>query len=122
MRFLSLLLVGVLTVLTAGCGSGHKAESVRKYCVLTEMSFQNAQQMRAIHDTGIKLFQQRKPYKKTAANRRVITAATALVTTAQFAAVQAENPKLFPGREPVSLGIVMAELITACRDLPKEKK
>lgn len=118
------VLPAVLAVLGMASCSDNKPEpeSVDKYCVLTSLPHETAPQLKALHKRGVELFEQKKPYKVTPANKRVINAATQLTTTARTGALQLENPKLFPGFTRVAgLDEALKELTIACARLPKTK-
>jgi hypothetical protein len=121
MRFLCLLLA--VAFLVSCSGDKPKAQSVRKYCVLTTMPYRSAAQIRAIHTRGLALFKQRTPYKADEPNRRVINAATTVVTTTEVAAKQAENPAVARDGSPSRVvSIAMDGLVAACRNLPVDVK
>lgn len=121
MRLLCLLLVAVCAV---GCGGGRpKPQSVKKYCAMTTMPRTTAADLHAIHERGVKLFEERKPYLKNDVNERVVSAASALTTGSLIAARQLEHPEMFPG-QPKGLGLYaeVTELASACNILTANEK
>lgn len=121
MRLLCLLLMAGLAV---SCAEPKpKAESVRKYCQLTTMPHATVADLWAIERRAVELFEERKPYKTTDANRRVIQAATSLSVASRAQALRVEKPELFQGSaSDPQLPLVHAELVAACAALPKDEK
>jgi hypothetical protein len=122
MRVVCLLLVLVSTISCSGPKKS-KAESVKKYCVLTTMPRQTEGELHALYDKAVALFAERKPYKVTDVNRRVIDAATALASNALLAYRQAQQPHLFPGQpKGLNLETSVNELSAACNVLATTEK